>query len=47
MLFVDQTMQPLEFKIIMKNLVITKDCIRFPGILRLWIIFLLDEKLNG
>ena len=44
MLFVDQTMQPFEFEIVMKNLVITKVCIRFPGILRLWIIFPLDEK---
>ena len=47
MSFVDQTMQPFEFEIAMKNLVITKIRIKFPGILRLWIIFPLDEKLNG
>ena len=47
MLFVDQTMQPFEFKIVMKNFVITKVGIRFPGIFRLWIVLPLDEKLNG
>ena len=47
MLFVDQTMQPSEFEIVMKKLVITKVGIRFPGIFRLWIILPLDEKLNG
>ena len=47
MLFVDQTTQPFESEVVMKNFVITKVGIRFPGILRLWIILPLDEKLNG
>ena len=46
-MFVDQTMQPFEFEIVMKKFVITKVGIRFPGIFRLRIIFPLDEKLNG
>ena len=47
MLFVDQTMQPFEFEIVIKNFVITKVGIRVPGIFRIWIILPLDEKLNG